>query len=169
MSIAATSEAFAGHLRSLLDAAGGTEGWTVEARTVRAAVAAERKKVVTLILWRVQPEEPSDRDAPLRAASKGDPPEGTGLRLRYLLLVRGATAAEEQTVLDHCIAELGRNPVIAGGPAEALVVTLETPPDEAYLRLLALGGDVPPPLLVPYAVHSVPMLPPAAGRPPETP
>jgi hypothetical protein len=169
MSIAATSEAFAGHLRSLLDTAGGTEGWTVEARTVRAAVAAERKKVVTLILWRVQPEEPSDRDTPLRAASKGDPPEGTGLRLRYLLLVRGATAAEEQTVLDHCVAELGRNPVIAGGPAEALVVTLEAPPDEAYLRLLALGGDVPPPLLVPYAVHSVPMLPPAAGRTPGTP
>ena len=123
---------------------------------------------MALVLWRVQPEEPAERNAPLRAASKGDPPEGTGLRLRYLLLVRGTTAAEEQTMLDRCLVVLDRNPVVAGGPAEALVVAAEIPPDDAYLSLLRLCGDVPPPLLLPYTVRSVPTLPPLAGRPPKT-
>jgi Pvc16 N-terminal domain len=175
MSIASTSEALAAHLRGRLEASGGLEGWTVEARTARDAAAGRDHGLVALVLWRVQPDEPpGGGDTPLRAASKGDPPDGTGLKLRYLLLVRGTTAAEEQAMLDRCLAALDRNPVVgdSGAPgglsAEALVVAVEALPDEAYLRLMDLCGGAPA-LLVPYAVRAVPLLPPAAGRVPERP
>jgi Pvc16 N-terminal domain len=173
MPIAAASDAFALHLRSRLEAAGALEGWAVESKTLRDARAGP-DNLVALVLWRVQPDEPSADSAPLRAASQADPPEGTGLKLRYLLLVRGATAADEQRMLGYCMAALDRSPVVGdrdmpgGLSAEALVVAAETPPDEAYLRLIGLCGD-PPPLLVPYAVRSVPLIPPAAGRIPGRP
>ncbi len=77
-------------------------------------------------------------------------------------------------MLGRCMAVLDRHPVVedAGArgsvAAEALVVTVETPADEAYLRLVEACGD-PPPLVVPYAVRSVRLRPPAAGRIPDPP
>ena len=77
-------------------------------------------------------------------------------------------------MLGRCMAVLDRQPVVeeAGAPggivADALVVTAETPPDGAYLRLAESCGD-PPPLAVPYAVRSVRLRPPAAGRIPDPP
>jgi Pvc16 N-terminal domain len=174
MTIAAASDALALHLRSRLQAAGALEGWAVEARTLRDARAGT-DKLVALVLWRVQPDEPSDdSNAPLRAASQADPPEGTGLKLRYLLLVRGAPAADEQRMLGYCMAALDRNPVVAdtsapsGRSTEALVVAVETPPDEAYLRLVGLCGD-PPPLVVPYVARTIPLNPLPAGGEPDRP
>jgi hypothetical protein len=111
----------------------------------------------------------------LRTASKADPRDGGGLKLRYLLVVRGGSDGEaEQTMLGRCMAALDRHPVVeeAGAPgnvaADALVVTIETPPDDAYLRLVEACGD-PPPLVVPYTVRSVRLRPPAAGRIPDPP
>ena len=48
------------------------------------------------------------------------------------------------------------------------MVAIEAPPDDAYLRLTEACGD-PPPLAVPYAVRSVRLRPPAAGRIPDPP
>ena len=52
--------------------------------------------------------------------------------------------------------------------ADALVVAIEAPADDAYLRLAAACGD-PPPLAVPYVARSVRLRPPAAGRIPDPP
>ncbi|MBL6455540.1 DUF4255 domain-containing protein [Belnapia sp. T6] len=160
MPIAAASAALARHLRHLLrdDAAPGVETMTLAEARHRAMPG------IGLVLWRVQPEEVPGDTSPLRTASRADPPEGVGLRLRYLLMVRGTDSAAEQALLGRCMAALEQNPVIeaAGGPGditgEALVVTLETPPDEMYLRLLEACGD-PPPLLLPYMVHSMRLRP----------
>jgi hypothetical protein len=166
--IAAASDAFACHLRGRLEEAGALEGWTVRAVTLREA-RAKPEDGIALVLWRVQPDEPSGDDPPLRAASRADPPEGVGLRLRYLLVVRGADAGAEQTMLGRCMAALDQHPVVqevgtpGGAPAAALVVAVEQPPDDAYLRLVEACGD-PTPLLVPYVVRSVPLMPPTAGR-----
>ena len=173
MPIAAASAALVGHLRARLAEAGGSEGWTVEAMTLPEA----RTKPghgIALVLWRVQPDEAAGDTAPVRTDSRADPPEGAGLKLRYLLVVRGGDGATEQTMLGRCMAALDQHPVV-GGPgaaggvaAEALVVAVETPPDEAYLRLVEACGD-PPPLVVPYAARSVRLRPPAAGRIPDPP
>ena len=126
------------------------------------------------MLWRVQPDEPAGDTSPLRTASKGDPPDGLGLKLRYLLVVRGNDGGAEQTMLGRCMAVLDRHPVAeepeeAGGiSADALVVAIETPPDDAYLRLAEACGD-PPPLAVPYVVRSVRLRSPVAGRIPDAP
>ena len=67
------------------------------------------------------------------------------------------------------MAALDQHPVVqdtasSGGlSSEALVAAVETPPDEAYLRLVGICGE-PLPLLVPYVVRSVPLIPPMAGR-----
>ena len=174
MPIAAASDALARHLRARLEEAGALEGWAVEAMTLPEA----RTKPghgVALVLWRVQPDEPAGDTSPLRTASKADPPDGGGLKLRYLLVVRGGSDGEaEQTMLGRCMAVLDRHPVVEGTEspgsiaADALVVSIETPPDDAYLRLVEACGD-PPPLAVPYAVRSVPLRPPAAGRIPDPP
>ena len=51
-----------------------------------------------------------------------------------------------------------------GGLAEAaLVVAVEALPDDEFLRLVEIRGD-PLPLLVPYVVRSVPLMPPMAGH-----
>jgi hypothetical protein len=129
---------------------------------------------IALVLWRVQPAELDGDTSPLRTASKGDPPEGVGLKLRYLLVVRGIDAATEQAMLARCMAVLDCHPVIeelgsaANIAAEAFVVAVETPSDEAYLRLAKACGD-PLPLLVPYVVRSVRLRPPAAGHIPDAP
>ena len=168
MPVAAVSDAFARHLRSRLEEAGALEGWAVRTMTLREA-RARPDDGIALVLWRVQPDEPSDDDSPLRAASQADPPEGVGLRLRYLLVVRGADAGAEQTMLGRCMAALDQHPVVqqADGsgsvPAAALVVAVEQPPDDAYLRLVEACGD-PAPLLMPYVVRRVPLMPPSAGR-----
>ncbi len=77
-------------------------------------------------------------------------------------------------MLGRCMAVLDRHPVAeeAGAPggvtADALVVAIEAPADDAYLRLAESCGD-PPPLVVPYVVRSVRLRPPAAGRIPDPP
>lgn len=173
MPIAAASESLVGHLRARLAAEGGAEAWSVEAMTLPEA----RTKPghgIALVLWRVQPDEPAGDTSPLRTASQGDPPEGVGLKLRYLLVVRGSDAVTEQTMLGRCMAVLDRHPVVeepgsaANIAAEALVVAAETPADDAYLRLAEACGD-PPPLLVPYVVRSIRLRPPQAGHIPDTP
>jgi Pvc16 N-terminal domain len=89
-------------------------------------------------------------------------------------VVRGSNWEAEQTMLGRCMAVLDRHPVVeeARAPgsvaADALVVTIEAPPDEAYLRLVEACGD-PPPLVAPYTVRSVRLRPPAAGRIPDPP
>jgi len=173
MPIATASDTLVRHLRARLEEAGAPDGWTVDATTLPGA-RTNPGHGITLVLWRVQPDEPAGDTSPLRAASKGDPPEGGGLKLRYLLMVRGHDGGAEQTMLGRCMAALDRHPVVedagarGGIAAEALVVTLETPADEAYLRLVEACGD-PPPLVVPYAVRSVRLRPPAAGRIPDQP
>jgi hypothetical protein len=173
MPIAAAIAALARHLRLRLEEAGALDGWSIEAMTLPEA----RTKPghgIALVLWRVQPDEPAGDTAPLRTASKADPPEGVGLKLRCLLVVRGSDSEAEQTMLGRCMAVLDRHPVVeeAGAPgdiaAEALVVTIEAPPDDAYLRLAEACGD-PPPLIVPYAVRSLRLRPPMAGRIPDPP
>jgi hypothetical protein len=173
MPIAAASEALARHLRNWLVEERGAEAWPIEAMTLPEA----RTKPghgIALVLWRVQPDEPAGDTSPLRTASKGDPPEGGGLKLRYLLVVRGTDAATEQTMLARCMEVLDRHPVIeepgsaANIAAEALVVAVETPADDAYLRLTEACGD-PPPLLVPYVARSVRLHPPVAGHIPDAP
>jgi hypothetical protein len=114
--IAAASDAFARHLRSRLEEAGALEGWTVRATTLREA-RAKPDDGIALVLWRVQPDEPSGGESPLRAASQADPPEGVGLRLRYLLVVRGADAGAEQTMLGRCMAALDQHPVVQDADA----------------------------------------------------
>lgn len=167
MPIAASSAALVRHLRDRLEEAGALEGPTIEAMTLPEA----RTKPghgIAFVLWRVQPDEPAGDTSPPRVASKADPPEGAGLKLRYLLVVRDGEGEAEQAMLGRCMAALDRHPVVedagarGGIAAEALVVTLETPADEAYLRLVEACGD-PPPLVVPYAVRSVRLRPPAAG------
>ncbi len=173
MPIAAASDTLVRHLRARLEEADALDGWTVEATTLPEA-RTNPGHGVTLVLWRVQPDEPAGDTSPLRTASKGDPPEGTGLKLRYLLAVRGHDGAAEQAMLGRCMAVLDRHPVAgeAGAPgsiaADALVVTMEAPPDDAYLRLAEACGD-PPPLVVPYAARSVRLRPPVAGRIPDPP
>ncbi len=173
MPIAATSNAFVRHLRARLEEAGALEGLTIEAMTLPEA-RTNPGHGVALVLWRVQPDEPAGDTSPLRTASKADPPGGGGLKLRYLLVARGSDGRAGQTMLGRCMAALDRHPVVedAGAPggiaAEALVVTVETPADEAYLRLVEACGD-PPPLVVPYAVRSVRLRPPSAGRIPDPP
>src|SRR4051812_49540347 len=111
MPIAAASAALVRHLRDRLGETGALEGWTIEAMTLPEA----RTKPghgISLVLWRVQPDEPAGDTSPLRTASKGDPPEGGGLQLRYLLVVRGTDAAIEQTMLARCMEVLDRHPVI---------------------------------------------------------
>ena len=71
MPIAAASDALVTHLRSRLEQAGALEGWTVEARTSGNSAQAQQDNLVALVLWRVQPDEPSGESAPLRAASQG--------------------------------------------------------------------------------------------------
>jgi hypothetical protein len=173
MPIAAASAALVRHLRARLEEAGALEGWTIEAMTLPEA----RTKPghgVAVVLWRVQPDEPARDTSPLRTASRADPPEGVGLKLRYLLVVRGNDGEAEQAMIGRCVAALDQHPVVgeAGAPgdiaAEALVVAVETPPDDAYLRLVAACGD-PPPLVVPYVARSVRLRPPAAGRIPDPP
>jgi Pvc16 N-terminal domain len=173
MPIAAASDALVRHLRARLEEAGALDGWAVEAMTLPEA----RTKPghgVALVLWRVQPDEPAGDTSPLRTASQADPPEGGGLKLRYLLVVRGRNGEAEQTMLGRCMAVLDRHPVVeeAGAPggvaANALVVAIEAPPDEAYLRLVEACGD-PPPLVLSYTVRSVRLRPPAAGRIPDPP
>jgi Pvc16 N-terminal domain len=175
MPIAAASEALVRHLRDRLGEAGALDGWDVEALTLRQVPEAKSGRGVALVLWRMQPDEPAgDDDPPTRIASKADPPEGGGLVLRYLLLTRGADGLAEQTMLGPCMALLDRHPVVeeSGTPGaiagSALVVTIERPPDEAYCKLAEACGD-PPPLVVPYAVRNVRLLPPAAGRVPDAP
>jgi hypothetical protein len=179
MPIAAASDALARHLRARLEEAGALEpGWSVDATTL-SEVGTIADNVVALVLWRVQPDEPATGDdtALLRAASKADPSEGGGLKLRYLLTVRGSPAAAAQTMLGRCLAVLDQHPVVeAGGAAAgggwaeaaALVIAVESLPDAAYLQLVEACGD-PPPLLVPYAVRRVPTMPPTAGRVPDHP
>jgi hypothetical protein len=173
MPIAAASDALVRHLRARLEEAGALDGWTVEVTTLPEA-RTNPGHGVALVLWRVQPDEPAGDTSPLRTASKGDPPEGGGLRLRYLLVVRGSDGYAEQTMLGRCMAVLDRHPVAegAGAPgaiaADALVMAIEAPPDDAYLRLAAACGD-PPPLVVPYVARSVRLRPPAAGRIPDPP
>lgn len=163
MPIAAASAALTRHLRASLERDGALHGMEVEAMTLSQA-RTNPGHGIALILWRVQPEESPGDTSPLRTASKADPPEGAGMRLRYLLTVRGHDSAAEQAMLGHCMQALERNPVIqsAGEPgdveAEALVVTLEHLPDETYLQLLEACGD-PPPLLLPYMVHSMRLRP----------
>jgi hypothetical protein len=159
------------HLRTHLAEGGGAEAWPVEAMTLPEA-RTRPGHGIALVLWRTQPDEPEGKNLPMRTASKGDPPEGGGLKLRYLLVVRGIDAASEQAMLGRCMAVLDRHPVVeepgaaANVAAEALVVTVEVPSDDAYLRLAEACGD-PPPLLVPYAVRSVRLHPPAAGHIPD--
>jgi hypothetical protein len=168
MPIAAASAALARHLQRRLEEAGALDDWTVEATTLPEARMRPGHSI-SLVLWRVQPDEPSGDVDHQRSASLGEPPEGGGLKLRYLLLVRGADSAEEQRLLGACMAVLEQHPVAEEGDiAAALVVALEAPDDAAYLRLVEALGD-PPPLLVPYAVRSVPLRPPAAGRIPDAP
>jgi hypothetical protein len=173
MPIAAASEALVRHLRARLEEADALEGWTVEATTLPEA-RTNPGHGVTLVLWRVQPDEPAGDTSPLRTASKADPPEGIGLKLRYLLVVRGNDGGAEQTMLGRCMAVLDRHPVAEemGTPgsvaADALVVAIEAPPDDEYLRLAEACGD-PPPLAVPYVVRSVRLRPPVAGRIPDAP
>lgn len=173
MPIAAASAALVRHLRNRLAEAEALDGWPIEAMTLPEA----RTKPghgIALVLWRVQPDEPAGDTFPVRTASKGDPPEGAGLALRYLLVVRGHDGEAEQTMLGRCMAVLDRHPMVeeAGAPgditAEALVVSVETPSDEAYLQLVAACGD-PPPLIVPYMVRSLRLRPPEAGRIPDRP
>ncbi len=175
MPIAAASAALVRHLRARLGEAGALDGWDVQAMTLREVRAAESGRGVALVLWRVQPDEPAgDDDPPARIASKANPPDGGGLVLRYLLLARATDGQAEQTMLGRCMAVLDRHPVAeetgeAGAiTADALVVTIEAPPDDEYLRLAEACGD-PPPLVVPYVVRSVRLRPPVAGRIPDPP
>ncbi|MGG5811122.1 Pvc16 family protein [Falsiroseomonas sp. CW058] len=162
MPIAAASEAIRRHLQSLLGPGG--DGGGVEVMTL-AEARTRPGHGIALVLWRVQPDESAGDTFPQRQASKGDPPDGGGLRLRYLLTVRGQDGPAEQALLGRCMALLDANPVVggAGDPAdimaEALVLTTEAPSDEAYLRLAEACGD-PPPLVVPYLVRSVRLRPP---------
>lgn len=173
MSIAAASAALVRHLRARLEDAGALDGWTIEAMTLPEA-RTNPGHGIALVLWRVQPDEPEGDTSPLRTASKGDPPEGIGLKLRYLLVVRGSEGEVEQTMLGRCMAVLDQHPVVeeTGAPghiaAEALVVAIETPSDAAYLHLAEACGD-PLPLIVPYTIRSVRLRPPTAGRIPDAP
>ncbi len=163
MPIAAASAALARHLRASHERDGTLHEMEVTAMTISQA-RTNPGHGIALILWRIQPEENPGDTSPLRTASKADPPEGVGMRLRYLLAVRGHDSEAEQAMLGHCMQALERNPLIqsAGAPgdidAEALVVTLEHIPDETYLQLLEACGD-PPPLLLPYMVHSMGLRP----------
>ncbi len=130
------------HLRARLEEVGVLEGWTVEGTTLRGARAKQEDNSIALVLWHVQPDDPSGDTSPLRTASKANPPEGVGLKLRDLLVVRGTRARAEQAMLGRCMAALGQHLVAqdpvppSGRPAAALVVAVETPPpDDAYLRL----------------------------------
>lgn len=173
MLIAAASDALARHLRARLRETGAWEEWAVEAMTLPEARHWQGPGVA-LALWRVQPDDTPGDALPLRTGSEAEPLEGMGLKLRYLLVVRGADPRVELAMLGLCMAVLDRHPVIeepgapGGGGAEALVVAIETPPDGAYLRLVEACGD-PPPLLVPYAVRSVRLRPPVAGHIPDRP
>jgi hypothetical protein len=164
MPIAAASSAILRHLHVLLAREGGAGDWSLEVMTL-AEARTRPGHGISLVLWRVQPDEPAGDTEPLRTASKGDPPGGGGLVLRYLLVIRGQDAEAEQTMLGRCMALIDQNPVVgnAGDPgditAEALVLSIESPPDEAYLRLAEACGD-PPPLVVPYVARSVRLRPP---------
>jgi hypothetical protein len=164
MPIATTNQTLVQHLRERLRDGGLLEGWAVEALTLPEA-RTRPGHGISLVLWRVQPDEPSGDVDHQRSASQAEPPEGVGLKLRYLLLVRGGEGADEQRMLGRCMAVLDQHPVVAapdGLGAGALVVSVEAPSDEAYLRLVQACGD-PPPLVVPYAVRSVQLRPPSAG------
>jgi hypothetical protein len=82
------------------------------------------------VLWRVQSDEPAGDTSPLRTAWKADPPVGGGLKLRYLLVVRGRDGEAEQTIFGRCMAVLDRHPVVedAGAPgsvaADPMAVTI---------------------------------------------
>ncbi len=168
MPIAAASQALVRHLRDRLEGEGGLGGWSVEAMTLPEA-RTRPGHGVSLVLWRVQPDEPSGNTDPQRSASLGEPPEGVGLKLRYLLVVRGHDSDDEQAMLGRRMAVLHDSPVVQQGAAldaQALVVAVETPDDAAYLCLVEACGD-PPPIVVPYAVRSVRLRPPAAGRIPD--
>ncbi len=175
MPITAASDALVRHLRARLDEAGGLDGWDIRATTLRDARAAEAGRGIALVLWRVQPDEPAgEDDPPARIASQADPPDGGGLVLRYLLLARAEDGRAEQAMLGRCLAVLHRHPVVEGPgapgdiAATALVVTIETPPDDVYWKAVEACGS-PPPLVVPYAVRNVRLLPPTAGRVPDPP
>jgi hypothetical protein len=168
MPIAAASDALLRHQRARLEEAGALEGWTVGAMTLPEA-RTNPGHGVTLVLWRVQPDEPAGDTSPLRTASKGDPPEGVGLKLRYLPVVRGGDGGAEQSMLGRCMAVLDRHPVVeetgsAGSvTADALVVAVEAPPDDA---LHALGRGLRRPAAARRAVRGPQRAPaPAGGRP----
>jgi hypothetical protein len=168
MPIAAASAALARHLRTLLEGTARSDGWSVEAMTLTEA-RTNPGHGIALVLWRVQPDEPAGDTSPLRTASKADPPDGGGFMLRYLLVVRGKDSEDEQVMLGRCMAALDQNPVVSDARAPGniaagtLVVTIETPTDDAYLRLMEACGE-PPPLAVPYVVHSVRLRPPTTAR-----
>ncbi|GAA0569557.1 hypothetical protein GCM10009416_05000 [Craurococcus roseus] len=175
MPIASAGNALVRHLRDRLAEAGALDGWEVEATTLREArEGAAGRRRVALALWRVQPDEAARDDLPARVASEADPPDGDGLVLRYLLLARGDDGRAEQTMLGRCMAVLHQHPVVEGPgapgglDATALVVTIETPPDDTYRALAGACGD-PPPLVVPYTVRNVRLLPPTVGRVPDPP
>lgn len=175
MPIASASDALVRHLRDRLAEAGALDGWEVEATTLREIREGRGGgRRVALALWRVQPDEAARDDLLARAASEADPPDGGGLALRYLLLARGDDGRAEQTMLGRCMAVLHQHPVVeepgalGGLDATALVVTIETPPDDTYRALAEACGD-PPPLVVPYTVRNVRLLPPTAGRVPDPP
>ena len=175
MPIASASDALVRHLHDRLAGAGVLDGWDVGATTLREAregIVGSRR--IAFVLWRVQTDEPTRDDRPARVASQADPPDGGGLALRYLLLVRGDDGRAEQTMLGRCMAVLHQHPVVEGPrspgglDAMALVVTIEAPPDDTYRGLAEACGD-PPPLVVPYTVRNVRLLPPAAGHVPDAP
>ena len=175
MPIASASDTLVRHLHDRLAEAGVLDGWDVVATTLREAREGRAgSRRVAFVLWRVQPDEPARDELPARIASKADPPNGGGLVLRYLLLVRGDDGRAEQTMLGRCMAVLHQHPVVEGPgtpgglDAMALVVTIETPPDDTYRGLAGACGD-PPPLVVPYTVRNVRLLPPMAGRVPDPP
>jgi len=132
MPIAAASDALVRHLRARLEEAGAPEGWPVEAMTLPEA-RTNPGHGVTLVLWRVQPDEPAGDTSPLRTASKGDPPEGVGLKLRYLLVVRGGDGGAEQTMLGRCMAVLDRHPVVEDASAAGSIAA------GAFVLALALS------------------------------
>jgi hypothetical protein len=167
MPIATASDTLVRHLRARLEEAGAPDGWTVDATTLPGA-RTNPGHGITLVLWRVQPDEPAGDTSPLRAASKGDPPEGGGLKLRYLLMVRGHDGGAEQTMLGRCMAALDRHPVAGetGAPggiaADALVVANR---GAAGRRLPAPGRGPRRPAAARRAVRGAQRAPaPAGGR-----
>jgi hypothetical protein len=97
MPITAASDALVRHLRARLGEAGGLNGCDIQATTLRDVRTAGTDPGIALVLWRVQPDEPSgEDDSPGAHRFQGDPPDGGGLVLRYLLLARGLTGGRSR-------------------------------------------------------------------------